>query len=90
MRLIPLRQAQTSLMNAPKNKNLKSMELLTFKKDRGLKIERRNDGLFLVESGYLVQEVDLDKESAPKKILKDAFKREFPRSNQVYFNKETL
>ncbi len=85
MKLVPLRQAQVKYMNCLKAKNFTGLKLLTFKKDRFVQVEPREDGLHLIESGYLNQDVVLDPKDA-KKILKDAFNREFPRSTRLYLD----
>ena len=63
MKLVPVKQAQAKLFNAPADKGLKSLTLATFKKDRSLTLERDGEGWLL---------------------LKEAFKREFPRSANAY------
>lgn len=83
MKLIPLRQAQVVWMNASKNRKLASLMLYTFKKDRWIKLENREEGLVLCEKGYRDQETVLDGKE-DKKLLKEAFAREFPRSTRIY------
>ncbi len=85
MKMIPLRQAQVKYMNAPKAKNFTGLKLLTFKKDRFVAIIPKEDGLHLIESGYLNQDILLDAKEF-KKQMKDAFNREFPRSSRLYLD----
>lgn len=87
MKLVPLRQAQVVWMNAIKNKKLDSLQLMTFKKDRWVKLENRDDTLVLIEKGYLNQETILGSKDE-KKQLKDAFAREFPRSTRIYLQQK--
>lgn len=89
MKLIPLRQAQVLWMNAPKNKKLESLSLYTFKKDRFVKLEKRDGTLLLSEKGYVNQETALGGKD-DKKLLKEAFAREFPRSTRIYVQQTEL
>ncbi|MCJ2164888.1 MULTISPECIES: hypothetical protein [unclassified Pseudodesulfovibrio] len=60
-----------------------SLELLTYKRDRGLRIGRTGDNAFRVrEFGFRTEVFEVDLESM-KKLLKTLLKREFPRSNKV-------
>lgn len=52
MKLVPVKQAQAKLFNAPADKGLKSLTLATFKKDRSLTLERDGEGWLLVEDGF--------------------------------------
>lgn len=83
MKLVPLRQAQVKYMNCLKAKSFTGLKLLTFKKDRFVEVRLQDDGMHLIESGYLNQDILLDGKEA-KKRLKDAFNREFPRSTRLY------
>lgn len=83
MKLIPLRQAQVVWMNALRAKNLTSLTLYTFKKDRSVRIENKDGRMILQEKGYLNQETELSGKE-DKKLLKEAFNREFPRSTRIY------
>lgn len=61
-----------------------TLELLTFKRDRGVRITRIGDDLFsVVEFGYRNETVRADSKSL-KKYLKTVVKREFPRSNKAH------
>mgnify|MGYP002231279513 CR=1 FL=1 len=51
MKLVPVKQAQAKLFNAPADKGLKSLTLATFKKDRSLTLERDGGGWLLVGTG---------------------------------------
>ena len=87
MKLIPLRQAQLKWTNCIRQKNLNRLKLLTFKKDRYVQFERNEKECRLIESGYLDQNIVLDEKNA-KKLLKDAFAREFPRRTRVYIQED--
>ncbi|UNT95753.1 hypothetical protein [Allobaculum mucilyticum] len=85
MKLIPLRQAQTMWMNALRAKPFTSLTLYTFKKDRSVSLEQKEGKLILHENGYIHQDIELDG-SKDKKLLKEAFSREFPRSTRLYLS----
>lgn len=87
MKLVPLRQAQMKWLNVLKQKNLSSMSLWTYKKDRFVRFEKEGGQCFLVESGYVNQRVPLDAKTG-KKTLKEAFGREFPRSTRLYIQED--
>lgn len=84
MKLVPVKQAQAKLFNAPADKGLKSLTLATFKKDRSLILKRDGDGWSLVEDGFEKRHFPLPPGAAGKRLLKEAFKREFPRSANAY------
>ena len=84
MQLAPVKQAQAKLFNAPADKGLKSLPLATFKKDRSLTLERDGEGWLLVEDGFEKSRSPLPPGAAGKRMLKEAFKREFPRSANAY------
>ena len=84
MKLVPVKQAQAKFFNAPADKGLKSLTLATFKKDRSLILERDGEGWMLIEDGFEKDRSPLPPGAAGKRLLKDAFKREFPRSANAY------
>ena len=89
MKLVPLKQAEAKLMNAAAQKKLRSLSLATFKKDRSLTLERSEAGWTLTEAGFENATAPLPPGAAGKRLLKDAFKREFPRSNKLYLAETT-
>lgn len=89
MKLVPLKQAEAKLMNAAAQKKLRSLSLATFKKDRSLTLERSEGGWTLTEVGFENATAPLPPGAAGKRLLKDAFKREFPRSNKLYLAETT-
>ena len=84
MKLVPIKQAQTKLANATADKGLRSIRLGTFKKDRSLTLRREGDGWALDESGFEESSTPLPSGPDGKRMLKEAFKREFPRSTRAY------
>lgn len=59
------------------------LELLTYKRDRSVRIVKNNDNTFIVtESGFQENTFSCDIKGM-KKLLKTLLKREFPRSNKV-------
>jgi len=62
------------------------IELLTYKKDRSIKMVKISESeLLVVEKGFVTQEVSIDPKKL-KKILKSLIKREFPRSNKAHLH----
>ncbi len=85
MRLMPVKQAQAKLMGAPADAGLRALSLLSFKKDRALALERDAEGRWeLVEDGFEHARAPLPAGAAGKRAIRDAFRREFPRSNKLY------
>ena len=85
MRLMPAKQAQARLMSAPGDAGLRALALLTFKKDRSVALERDAEGAWeLFEDSFERARTPLPAGGAGKRLVKDAFKREFPRSNKLY------
>ncbi|HJA27519.1 MAG TPA: hypothetical protein H9720_04210 [Candidatus Limosilactobacillus intestinigallinarum] len=87
MREIPIKQAKAILKRALKGTVNQRICLLTKKKDRSLTIETGDDTLNLTEQGY----VDATRtyrlaDGEGKHAVTMAFKREFPRSHQVYLS----
>ena len=61
-----------------------TLELLTFKRDRGVRIAKVADNEFsTTEFGYRDETADTDLKGL-KKLLKTVVKREFPRSNKAH------
>lgn len=59
------------------------LELLTFKRDRGLRICRTDESTFsATEFGFRTETNQTDLKGM-KKLLKTVLKREFPRSNKI-------
>lgn len=90
MKLVPVKQAQAKFFNAPADKGLKSLTLATFKKDRSLILERDGEGWFLVEDGFEKSRSPLPPGAAGKRLLREAFKREFPPQRQRLFGRGSL
>ncbi|MDF7664259.1 hypothetical protein PT282_06245 [Bifidobacterium sp. ESL0763] len=89
MRLIPVKQALSMMENAtPAKSQYRRITFLTAKKDRSLCLEHDEHGLVLHEQGYRDESTAFtsDKHDAHecKHAIKQAFKREFPRSHKVY------
>lgn len=84
MKLVPVKQAQARLFNAMADKTLRQLTLSTFKKDRSLTLERREEGWLLVEDGFQKHHEPIPAGAPGKRLLKEAFKREFPRSANAY------
>lgn len=87
MREIPIKQAKSILKRALKGKANQKVVLFTKKKDRSLTVKTRENNLILTEQGYVdaTNTYQLNDGKA-KHELTTAFKREFPRSHQLYIN----
>lgn len=85
MREIPIKQARAILKQALKGRTNQKVVLLTKKKDRSLTVVVQNGELTLIEQGYVndtcVYQLG---DGQAKHELTGAFKREFPRSHQLY------
>lgn len=84
MKLMPIKQAQAKWLNALADKGLRSLTLSTFKKDRSVGLERQGESWVLVEDGFEQARAALPSGAAGKRLAKEAFKREFPRSTRAY------
>lgn len=83
MKLMPIKQAQAKFFNATSDKSLQAITLYTFKKDRSVTLEREEEGWMLIESGFENDRVAITSPK-DKRLVKEAFKREFPRSTRAY------
>jgi hypothetical protein len=62
------------------------LELLTYKRDRGLRVRRIGEDRFAAtEFGFRAETVETDLKGM-KRVVKSALKQEFPRSNKVRVN----
>lgn len=86
MRLMSAKQAQAKLMNAAANKGHRSVSLFTFKRDRSVSLHHDENGWVLEEHGFEDSSTVFSGKRPDKRLLKAAFKREFPRSNKIYFS----
>ncbi|WEV58674.1 hypothetical protein OZX67_07705 [Bifidobacterium sp. ESL0728] len=91
MRLIPVKQALSMMENAATTKSeYRKITLLTAKKDRSLSLEHDENDVVLIEQGYrgenttFAAAADSKTTRECKRAVKQAFKREFPRSHKVY------
>lgn len=90
MKLVPIKQAQTMLMNTTARRGAPTaLRLCTFKKDRWLQLEPTAQGWNLVEHGYVNATTPLPSGRDAKRLLKEAFEREFSRSNKAYVEEHT-
>lgn len=87
MREIPIKQAKAILKRALKGTVNQRIRLLTKKKDRALMVETLDGTLILTEQGYAdaTRTYSLA-DGGAKHAVTTAFKREFPRSHQVYLS----
>lgn len=84
MRQIPINQAKSLLKQVLKEKNNQRVNLLTNKKDRSLTITIKDGEVTLIEQGYINATSTYLINGDAKHELTKAFKREFPRSHQLY------
>lgn len=88
MKLISMKQAEQHLARHIKKRSAGETTLYTFKQDRRVTVFCRADGLHIEEAGYRTQQLLISDPSLWKRAVKEALKREFPRSRNVYI-KET-
>lgn len=85
MREIPIKQAKSMLKRLLKGKINQDLLLLTKKKDRSLKLVVDGKQVTIIEDGYVKSTTTYQLgDSRAKHELSTAFKREFPRSHQLY------
>lgn len=89
MKLMPIKQAQAKFFNATSDKGLQAITLYTFKKDRSVTLEREENGWVLIENGFENDRVALISPK-DKRLVKEAFKREFPRSTRAYVSERRV
>ena len=87
MKMLSLKQAETQALNCRTANGTVEMEFLTFKRDRGVKVAVTPTSYNMEEHGYRNESSEFALHADFKRAVKDAFKREFPRSHQVYFNR---
>jgi ArsR family metal-binding transcriptional regulator len=59
------------------------IEILSYKRNRGIELIRKNEGTVLIhERGYVEREMTAEIDELPK-LLKGIFRTEFPRSRKV-------
>lgn len=90
MRQIPVKQAQAELKRLVRARTDQRVVLLTNKKDRSLTVTSAAGQVTLTEQGYLNLTTTYPGGSDAKHQLMTAFKREFPRSHQLYISREQL
>lgn len=84
MKRLSLKQAEAQAFNIRPGATAVEMRVLTFKRDRGVRLLVGPDGYRLEEHGYVDRTEQADGHAAFKKAVKEAFHREFPRSHEVY------
>lgn len=84
---ISIKQAREILKQALKGQGNQRVALFTKKKDRSLTVVIQDEKLTLIEQGYIDgTRVYRLGDSQAKHELTSAFKREFPRSHQLYMS----
>ena len=83
MKLVPVKQAQAKFFNAPADKGLKSLTLATFKKSSSPSSATERDGS---SSRTASRRAGFSPATGRRRQapVKEAFKREFPRSANAY------
>ena len=84
MKLVPVKQAQAKLLNAMVDKRLRVLTLTTFKKDRSVTVSAVDGMVRVAEQGFSSQVVEVPAGSEARRALREACRREFPRSNKLY------
>ena len=86
MRQIQKKQTKSIIKQLLKVKNQQEISLLTNKKDRSLTIVVNDGEVTVKEQGYVNDTNTYSTESSARHELTRAFKREFPRSHQLYIS----
>ncbi len=88
---VPARSAvKTAIQTVKRLKPATRLEILSFKKDRRVQVERADDGSMTVtEDGFVRQQWQAD-DASVQGILKDVIPREFPRSHELRFTVRNL
>lgn len=89
VQMMPVKQALNQLKRMTKGKQRGQLTLLTKKKDRSIVVQSHDNRLILLEQGYRDAHKEYSYTEARHAALA-AFKREFPRSHQVYFSFKTI
>ncbi|MEK1296228.1 hypothetical protein HCY78_03860 [Limosilactobacillus fermentum] len=89
MKSINVKQAERLVKALAKAGPVTKVTLLTRKKDRQLTIERGTAAVVIDERGFYTGQISLNlSDGQAKHALLQAFKREFPRSYQLYLHQE--
>lgn len=88
MKQVPLKQGETMLY-AVAQRRAGAVTLLTWKKDRSVSVSASETEITLVESGYEHLEKTFTSPHDLKPALREACRREFPRSNRLYVAQDT-
>lgn len=86
MALVPLKQVEQQLQMALKRRQVGQWTVRTFKQDRELSLLITDQQVQLQEAGYQQHTWVLTPQENGRKLLKTIFRREFPRSHQVYLH----
>lgn len=84
MRLVPVKQALGTAQGLCGRGAEGSVELLTFKKDRSVTVTAAGGTVTVAERGFSSQAVEAPAGAEARRALRDACRREFPRSNRLY------
>lgn len=83
MKAMPLKQAQAQLYAVAQRQRPAKFTAYTWKQDRSVSVEYRDGVVTLREQGYENAELTFATAHDMKHALKEAYAREFPRSNKV-------
>ena len=84
MKLMAMKQALGMAQGLRGKGSKGSVELKTFKKDRWVSVCATGDAVRVAEGGYAAAEKDYPPGAEARKALREACRREFPRSNKLY------
>ena len=84
MKQVPLKQGETMLFATAQKRQDGALTLLTWKKDRSVTVKVSGGTIELTEAGYVHATTTHATPHDLKGPLREACKREFPRSNRVY------
>ena len=84
MKQVPLKQGETMLYAVAQKKQDGALTLLTWKKDREVTVKKTGETIEMTEDGYVHATSTYTAPHDLKGPLREACRREFPRSNRVY------
>lgn len=91
MREVPINQAKSILKRVLKGKTAIRITLPINKKDRSLKVTVTDQQVTVTEHGYVDAKTIFQLgDATAKHQVTTAFKREFPRSHQLYMSEEKI
>lgn len=87
MKLMAMKQALGLAQGLCGKGSTGSVELKTFKKDRWVRVWATGETVRVAEGGFVAAEKDVQPGAEARQALREACRREFPRSNKLYVSR---